>query len=219
MRRDESTRDAFELTPVVGRSSLSGMSNSESTDWRSMLPPNMWNGNDPEATPPSNVGSPSDAPMGAAAGVKQEDMSPPSDGFARIPCLAGPCKHFMEIAQVTGLVRGENVDIETRRRYRYCRCLTEESGTMTLHEFTFRYCTNYAPPLLSLDGWAWKIKSSHLLMKAALRSRVTPSLKLKALHELFKLGVKHGLLQAPNAHDSLEEAITYDDDAQEEGDK
>lgn len=202
---------AFDLTLGSGRSSLSGMGNSDSTDWRNMLPPNMWNGNDPEAAPQAN-----DIPSIAAKGATQKDMTPPSDGFSRIPCLAGPCKHFMEIAQVTGLVRGENVDIETRRRYRYCRLLSEESGTMTLHEFTFRYCTKYEPPLLSLDGWAWKIKSSHLLMKAALRSRVTPSLRLQALHKLFRLGVEHGLIPAPNAHDSLEEAITYDDSTQEQ---
>jgi len=199
------------LTCELGKDTLSGMDKTATVDWRT-LTPEIWG--EPEGTTSDSANDVELAPA-----VSQRDMSPPSDGFARIPCLAGPCKHFLEISQVTGLVKGKTVTIETRRRYRFCRLLNEESGTMTLHEFTFRYCTKYAPPLLSLDGWAWKVKSSHLLMKAALRDHVTPSPALLILHTLFRKGVKMGLLTPPMDHDSLDDAASYDDtDSTQEGD-
>lgn len=143
----------------------------EPMDWRTMplSSPLPW---DVADTPPTDQPAdealaghvlPPDAfPQGVGGTcVVQTTDEEPEGGLAQWPrlcCVVGPCRHYAEIAQVSGVVSG----VEHRTLYRYCRLLTEEGGTMSLRELTIRWCSSYSPPVLSMDGWRHRARMSGL---------------------------------------------------------
>ena len=110
-------------------------------------------GNDPSKLMPGVV----------TAGAVATDIRPEDDGRAALPCLMGPCRYYSTIGQVLGVVSGT----EHIKEYRYCKLLSEFSGTMTLQELTIRFCTDYAPPWWSLSGWWQRLRMAPLQIESA----------------------------------------------------
>lgn len=98
----------------------------------------------------------------------------PEAGWPILCCVAGPCKHYLEIAQVTRVITG----VEHRNLYRYCRLLAEDNGTMALQELTIRSCTGYSPPWYSLSGWRQRLLMISLQIRAARQSGGTITLNM-----------------------------------------
>jgi len=90
----------------------------------------------------------------------------------------GPCRHYSAIGQVLGVVEGR----EHIKEYRYCKVLEECAGTMTLQELTIRYCTNYAPPWLSIAGWQQRLRDAPLQMKSARKFHYRPKRLVTVLY-------------------------------------
>lgn len=133
-------------------------------------------------------------------------MELPDEG-PRLCCLAGPCGHYVELAQVSRVING----VEHRTIYRYCRLLAEESGTMPLRELTIRFCTGYSPSVTSLDGWRQRLRMSEMQMKSVRKFGGTPTLLLRlarfadvmaksvksSMEEIEKQGEDDGSHKAP----------------------
>lgn len=114
------------------------------------------------------------------------DIITTKDDLPRIPCTEGPCRHFVEIAQVQGVVEG----VEHRRLYRFCRLVDEEFGTMRVDELVLRGCTAFDPPTLSPRGWLQKINSSTYHIAAGRRHHYDIPVQVRLL------GLAHTVLRA-----------------------
>lgn len=180
------------MTPRMDRATPS----SPPLDWRnlSLSSPLPWDDDVPEDATALNPPGPDMAspvlPGGIAAGSfgaarlvePPEERAEGEENWPRLCCIAGPCQHYLDIAQVSQVVGG----VEHRTIYRYCRLLQESSGTMELRELTLRFCSGYKPPLWSIDGWLQRVRMAQLQVIAARRFRGTVPLAIKVLSLLAR---------------------------------